>query len=81
MTPAAALRAAEQPYVPVAMRPSEQITAFAMWRVPPYGPPVNRADTEYLLHAVLCGRSAGCTVRYEPGKNELVRRAAHPFIR
>lgn len=74
-------QAAEQRYVPVAMRPVEQINAFAIWRVPLHGVPINRTDTEYLLHAVLCGRNAGCAVRYESGRNAVVQRAPHPFIR
>lgn len=74
------IRASQTRYTPVAMRPDEMM-AFALWRVPIYGVPTNRADTEYLLHAVLCGRAVGCTVRYDLGTPELVQRTPHPFIR
>lgn len=74
-------QASQYRYIPVAMRPSEQVIAFAIWRVPLYGIPTNRTDAEFLLHSVLCGRALRCTVRYEIGTRELAQRTPHPFIR
>ena len=68
-------------YLAVAQRPTEEIHAYQIWRVPLYGVPIDRTNAEFLLQSVLCGRIRECSVRYDLGQREPVARISHPFIR
>lgn len=68
-------------YVPLALRPESEISAYPVWRIPLYDVPIDRTNAQYLLQSVLCGNARGCSVRYEFGPPEVIRRVANPFIR